>query len=170
MIRPEVTVDPRNKIILARMEKAWREIGESVVTETAMWTQRRVVKNTPRDRGMAQASVKFSVAEAQQGFDSIWTGSVYSELENNQYMAVLEHGRKPNSRMPPRQQMEIWVRRHFPGKSEVELKGLTFQIRRAIARRGLPAHKMFQQAFEAAGPFMNKTLKREMQKFTSRMS
>lgn len=170
MLRPEVKIDPRNRGVILNIEEVWADIGAAVITEVGLYTQKQVKDATPRDRGLARNSIALKVAEEMRGMKAVHTGIVFSELEHAQYLHVLEEGRRPGARMPPHEPMEIWTRRHFPGKTPEEILALTFLIRRAIARRGLPAHKMFETAFEKAGPMMNKVLKREVRKAIRRLS
>jgi hypothetical protein len=58
------------------------------------------------------------------------------------HMAVLEFGRRAGARMPPAAPLEAWCERHGIDSSAV------FAIRRAIGRRGLPAHHYMQKTIE----------------------
>lgn len=57
------------------------------------------------------------------------------------HFRVLEHGRRAGAKMPPEQPIKAWADRHG-----IEGRGVVYVIRRAIGRRGLPAHHMMRDA------------------------
>ncbi len=70
------------------------------------------------------------------------------------YWKYVENGRRAGSKMPPIGAIEEWIRVK-PVIPEVRngrtpsVRSLAFLIARAISRRGIPANKPFQRAFDA---------------------
>jgi hypothetical protein len=97
----------------------------------------------PVDRGTYRRSLK--VEKIERG------ATVYNSAP---HAPIVEGGRRPGSRMPPLDLIAEWVRRKGVGvqvgpvrrgrsRPEVDVRGLAFVVARAIARRGLPAHRIF---------------------------
>lgn len=61
------------------------------------------------------------------------------------YAAIIEYGRRANSRFPPLPIIERWARRKL-GLASKEAKRAAYPIARAIARRGLPARDVMRDA------------------------
>lgn len=69
------------------------------------------------------------------------TGEVYTTEPNQAKAAVIEFGRTPGRKMPPRGALLGWMRRHgIPDDAE-------FLVRRKIARDGIPGKFPFRKAF-----------------------
>ena len=93
-----------------------------------------VRENTPYDTGEASGTLYIEV-----------NGTTVQDLEGivaspEEYFINLEYGRRAGSRMPPSAPIEEWAYRHGMGLSAV------FPLRRAIARRGIPARHMMRNA------------------------
>ncbi len=63
------------------------------------------------------------------------------------YAMPVESGSRPH--FPPIAPLQLWVRRKLGIGDEKEARSVAFLIARAISRRGTPAVRMFQKAFEA---------------------
>jgi hypothetical protein len=78
------------------------------------------------------------------------------------YAAVIEEGRRPGSKMPPRGIIEHWARRRL-GVGEKEAKSLDFVIRRAIAERGLLPRKVLERALPEMDEAVLEEIVRELE-------
>lgn len=111
-----------------------RDRSRSAMQESVGYLQGEVQKRTPVDQGIGR-------------------GSVFTELRGNSmpelrgivataqaYMTVVERGRRPGGRFPPRGPIQAWAGRVLGDAS------LWFVVARAIARRGTKGHFMFRDA------------------------
>lgn len=105
----------------------------AAMNESLGYLQGEVQKRTPIDTGLGRGSVFTDLRGQPAGL----RGIVASPLV---HMLVLERGRKPGGRMPPVEAIRAWLVRKGGDAS------MAFVVARAIARRGLPAHKMFEES------------------------
>ncbi len=63
------------------------------------------------------------------------------------YAGIIEDGRRPNSRFPPRGPIARWAQRRL-GLSEEEARGVAYVIAAKIAERGLIGRKVLANATE----------------------
>lgn len=163
-----VEVDKDLRAMMAKTKTGLARVGKKVVTEAAGYTQREVRKFTPRNTGATQDSILYLVVEESMGDYLAWRATVFSELEKQQYVEVLEKGRTPGARMPPHAPIKMWVERNVTLKPGQTLDGVTFVIRRAIGERGFKnapkGYRMFAKGFAKAKPFIKKIADRELAK------
>lgn len=125
--------------------------------------QAEVVSRTPVDLGTARNDIALDVFGTGLGI----TARVAGHME---YLATLEFGRKPGKRPPPYESLLPWVKRHPAAPAGfLTAKGnrsnrkpptdesRAFLIARAIGRRGLPAHHMFEEGLNVSEPFIRDT-------------
>lgn len=67
------------------------------------------------------------------------------------YAAVIEEGRRPGARQPPREVLIPWIQRKM-GKSAEEAAALAFIIARAIARKGITPKNIVRKTAERLIP------------------
>lgn len=68
------------------------------------------------------------------------------------YAIWVHEGRRPGGKLPPREPIEAWARRHGIPEEAV------FNIQRAIAARGIPATKFLERAMAEAIPGIERRL------------
>lgn len=73
-------------------------------------------------------------------------GKVGSTLRGEVYPSVMEFGRKPG-RMPPPSALERWVQLKL-GVEPARVRGVAFQVARAIGRRGIKGKFFMKKGFE----------------------
>lgn len=108
--------------------------------------------------GRAKKYVKRDTATLQRSLTSEakpYAGGVRATAGTNvPYAETVEKGRRPGAPMPPQGVLisSGWLRRHgLPDKAE-------FAIRRAIARRGIPAAPFLTRAFDELKPEIAKEI------------
>ena len=62
-------------------------------------------------------------------------------FNRSSYAGIIEYGRRPGSRMPPREAVARWAQRKL-GLSEADARAAAFVMARAIAKRGLRARRV----------------------------
>jgi hypothetical protein len=133
----EIAVDLRSalaameKVSPAQVERRTRNAME----ESLSWAQSEVRAGMVVDTGLGRGSVVTEMRGA--GVDV--RGRVYSPLA---HVVVMERGRRPGAAMPPLAPIRRWLERHGMDG------GLAFVVARNIARKGMPAHRMFERAVE----------------------
>jgi hypothetical protein len=116
---------------LARREK---EVKRAIARGIRNGTRRGravLVMRTPKDTGLLKASWRDStVGSGARG--------VVTEIFNTApYAGIVEEGARPHAvSAEGRQAILEWARRHFPGKTEQELEGITFAICRKLREHG----------------------------------
>lgn len=102
-----------------------------------------VAARTPVNTGVLRAAYGTSVNVRGQGV-------VRGTLNNPMiYGLPVERGRRPGQTAPPREAIELWVKRKL-GLQGKEAQSAAFLIARAIGRRGIPAVNMVQEGIEAS--------------------
>lgn len=111
-----------------------REFKTAMIRSTAA-LQNEVQANTPWATGTLRRSITTDPTP--------YLGTVGTNVP---YAPVVEYGRRPGAAMPPAGSLLRWM------KSKQIDPQYEFVIRRAIARRGIPARNMFRNAFEKLQP------------------
>lgn len=129
--------------------------ARGAMQESLAYLHHQVVTAMPVDTGAARQSV---FTETRGTSLEGMRGTVASPLA---YTVVLEKGRRPGQKMPPVMSIMLWVHRKklvgsYSIKTHRRLGSRSRQARedyqvawliaRALGRRGLPAHKMFENA------------------------
>jgi len=113
-------------------------IAKSSLTETLAYLKDIVVANTPRNTGQTAEGIYTEVnGTSIKDLHGIVTSKDAS-------FSILEYGRTPGGRMPPPEPIEQWAMAHGIDPDKV------FPIQRAIARRGLPALHIMENALKQA--------------------
>lgn len=89
-----------------------------------------------------------SIASEVEGVGSEIVGRVGSNLRDEVYPKVMEHGREPG-RMPPPEALERWVHLKL-GVPTDEAPGVAFVVARNIARRGIKGRFFLRRGWEKA--------------------
>lgn len=137
--RPTVTVNNRGAIAGGRVTRA-------IASAQRRWVQGvlRSVRDTARasapvDLGAFRRSIIYRTSLTRNGLRV--EGEVYSTDTPRAKVAVIEYGRTPGKRMPPKGALLGWMSRHgIPAERE-------FFVRRKIGRDGIPAKAPFRRAF-----------------------
>jgi hypothetical protein len=79
-------------------------------------------------------ALNYGVYKAAWKFDRLPDGACI--FNGMPYAGIIERGRRPGARFPPKEAIVRWIQRKF-GKSEKQARAMAFVVRRAIARRGL---------------------------------
>ena len=103
---------------------------------------------TPVNQGALRNSLNHQIVSP---FPNL-VGSVGSPL---QYAETMEFGRKPGSRLPPVDAIELWVYRKGIERDREKTRGVAWAIAKHIAKHGIEGRHMFQEGFEAAEPYVN---------------
>jgi hypothetical protein len=80
------------------------------------------------------------------------------------HAAIIEHGRRPGSRMPPVRVIAEWLEQKMRGsvkgrKSRLQQASrLAFVVARAIGRRGLPAHRIMARTKRKLDPIVRRAV------------
>ena len=120
---------------------------------------REVVENTPVGAtGLARRSMTTDISGS--GIDL--HGRVFSR-DDAVKIASLEGGRAPG-KMPPIAPIELWVRRKFGGD-----RSAAFLVARAIGRRGTKGAKMFERAYDARKPEVERLFETRIQAVITRV-
>lgn len=82
-------------------------------------------------------------------------------FNNAPYSGVIEGGRRPGSRMPPRAPIQRWAERKL-GLSESEARSAAFVIARSVANRGLQARKVMDGVLKQSGQIVAEEVLREI--------
>jgi hypothetical protein len=100
------------------------------------------------------------------GYIQRWKHSVSKQMvrfwNEAPYAIIIEEGRRPGARQPPTKSLIPWVQRKL-GVGRTEAKGVAFVVARAIARRGLPAHRILSRATEELGRALREEITAELQ-------
>jgi hypothetical protein len=118
--------------------------SEPMATAMRTWLQgvlRRVRDDArafaPSDLGAFRASIIYRT----QRREMVLEGEVFSTDANQAKVAVIEFGRTPGKKMPPKGALLGWMARHgIPEDRE-------FVVRRAIGRDGIPGKFPFRKAW-----------------------
>lgn len=97
-----------------------------------------IVDGTPVDRGILRGSIVTEIRGTPLGLHGVVAPGVVAA----QYADVMELGRRPGAPPPPTSVIAAWATRHGIAAEAA------FVIARAIGRRGLKGHHMFQNAAE----------------------
>jgi phage gpG-like protein len=82
---------------------------------------------------------------------------------NSPYAGIIEHGRRPGAKRPPKQAIVAWAQRRL-GMSRQEAENVAFVYARAIGARGLKARNVFKKAFPAQEQAVIKDMLAEVDK------
>ena len=155
----EITIQGTQELRKA-LANAGREATKALAN--AMWWEMTEIieaakLNIPVDTGNLRASgtvlpptIQGTYIEVEGGFG----GSAAS------YAIWVHEGRSPGGKMPPREPIEAWARRHGIPEEAV------FNIQRAIAARGIPATKFLERAMLEAAPGMERRLAQSIKEQT----
>lgn len=138
------------------LQKALQQAGDDAVqlmADALYWEMEMVIADAktrvPVDTGNLRASgtvlppvIDGTRIEIEAGFG----GSAGS------YAIWVHEGRRPHGKLPPREPIADWARRHGIPEEAV------FNIQRAIAARGIPASKYLERAVDAAVPGLENRL------------
>lgn len=115
------------------------------------YVMRKAIRNSPVDTGLMRASIIAAPPEVD-------TSGQYSEVvvgTDIEYAPHQEFGTRPF--WPPKGALEVWARRH--GISE-------YLVRRAIARKGIKAKRMFTRAFIDSKTYIGRRMRRAVREAT----
>ena len=121
----------------------------------AMRGRALVVKETAK-KGLVDTGRYRNAWKAQ----SVSNGAVL--LNDAPYAAVIEGGRRPGARMPPRGPIEAWVHRKGIGIP-------AFVIQRAIARRGIKAKHILKNALPKIQKYVQADVRRSVRRSLASM-
>lgn len=120
---------------------------------------------TPVFRGRLRQSIVSGV----RGTGIELTGVVGSSLKNEVYPAVMEFGRKPNSKAPPAKALERWVWLTLkPPKKMVA--GIAFVIARAIGKRGIVGKFFLHKAWNRSQRQVYRNFSRALANITEELA
>ena len=108
-----------------------------------------------------------SARVTSDGMGSV-VGKVGSNLTNEVYPSVMEHGRRPG-KMPPPSALERWVRlkMRVPAK---DVKGVAFVVARNIGRRGIKGKKFLQRGYDQSKPRVYAYFQQALDRITERLA
>lgn len=118
------------------------------LSELGALGQRLVVDKTPRGISSGGGGLRGSIFTELRGSQATREQFVSSSLF---YAPIVEVGRRPGQRPPPRRALELWVVRKL-GVASREAPSVAFLVARAIGVRGTQEATMFRQAFERVEP------------------
>lgn len=81
------------------------------------------------------------------------------------YAAVIERGRRPGSRMPPKKAIAEWLEQKLRGRIKnrkkrlAEASSLAYVVARAIGRRGLPAKRILRKTKRKLNPMVRRAVR-----------
>jgi hypothetical protein len=124
--------------------EALLQAGKDSLEESLLELQDLARSYTPTNTGGTASRI---------GIDANFEGTTLSELNGivyspDSYFKVLEYGRRPGATMPPEGPIRTWMEDKGIDTEGKEGKAVLFLIRRAIGRRGLPAHHIMQRALD----------------------
>ena len=135
--RSQVTVTNKGPVVSGRISETMAQAQRKWLTGVLRTLRDDVRILGPRDTGAFARSVVYRTR--RRGM--IVEGEVYSTDSPDGKVAVIEFGRLPGRKMPPRGALLGWMARHgIEPRAE-------FLIRRKIARDGIPAVAPFRKAF-----------------------
>ena len=140
----------------SELQKALNDAGRKApeALANAMWWEMQQIidqakLNIPVDTGNLAASgtvlppvIRGTYIEVEGGFGGSAAG----------YAIWVHEGRRPGGKMPPREPIEAWARRHGIPEEAV------FNIQRAIAAHGIAPTKYLERAFTERVPGMERRL------------
>lgn len=95
-------------------------------------------------------------------------------FNDNPVASIIERGRRPGSRMPPIDKIAEWLEQKMRGQVKnrrdraKQARGLAFVVARAIAKRGLPAHRIMARTKRLLDPLVRKAVEWAMSGQTER--
>lgn len=148
LIRLETTQRGINGITRKLGPEALNQIARDSLEESILELHRLVQEGTPQNTGDTAANIQFEI-----------NGSTINDLNGvvfspDYHFKILNDGRRPGARMPPEGPIRVWM--EDKGIDPVGIdettgqsgRSVLFLIRRAIGRRGLPAHRIMEKALE----------------------
>lgn len=124
------------KVPLSGMAGMIRQLGAAAPVAV----KKGLLSGALRGVSLAQASQKRWGAFNTGRMFSNWHGEPTADgarlINYAPYGAVVERGRRPGSRFPPPDAIQLWAMRKL-GLSEAEAKSAAFAIARKIARQGI---------------------------------
>ena len=137
---PRTKVETSNRGLIAT-----GRVTQAMATAQRSWLQGvlRLIRDdvrgfAPADLGTFRKSIVYRTTVRRQ---TEVTGEVYSNDPNSAKIAVIEYGRTPGAKMPPKGALLGWMsRKGIDARFE-------FVIRRAIGRDGIPGKFPFRKAF-----------------------
>ena len=137
---PRAKVETSNRGLIAT-----GRVTEAMATAQRRWLQGvlKLIRDdvrafAPSDLGTFRKSIVYRTTVRRQ---TEVTGEVYSNDPNTPKVAVIEYGRTPGKKMPPKGALLGWMSRHGIDPR------FEFVIRRNIARDGIPGKFPFRKAF-----------------------
>lgn len=142
--RTRVEVRSRGAIITGRTAEPMARAQRSWLQGVLKRIRDDVRMFAPVDLGTFRRSVIYRTTRR----GTVVEGEVFS-TDTAAKQAVIEYGRRPGSRMPPKGALAGWMARHgIPAKFE-------YIVRRNIADRGIPAQQPFAKAFAKSRGLLN---------------
>ena len=89
-------------------------------------------------------------------------------LNPKEYAIVREKGRRAGAKMPPPDDIQLWVTRKF-GVSGKQAEQLAFVIARSIGRKGIKGRKFLEEGFTAAEPAVRRVFDKVPEKVFNRL-
>lgn len=137
--------------VSGRREAGLRALRLAVKSHGPRLAQAAVDASTPKpvDRGTYR-----------RGFQAHDTSGGAVFLNVSPHAGIIEDGRRPGSRQPPVAAIEAWLRRKMRvawkkrKMTPSAWRSAAFMVARAIARRGLPAHKILAKVEAQLGPIV----------------
>lgn len=137
----EITVDAGSvRRAAARLDpRRFDRQARAAMDESLAFLQHEVQTHTPVFQGTLRGGIFTEV----RGHGVDLRGIVAPSPATVQYAVVVERGRRPGAKLPPRGPIQRWAQLVLGDGS------LWFVVARAIARRGTKGQHMFEQAAQA---------------------
>jgi hypothetical protein len=135
MMRIEIDRRSIDAALTRLSPEKFSRVMRAAMNESVAYVEHLVVPAIPENTGTTRGSVFTDVRGTAAGM----TGIVGTPAK---HAIVLEHGRRPGGKFPPREEIALWAKRRLG----VTDPGIVFLIRRKIAQKGTKALHMFENA------------------------